>query len=150
MKNIFEKTTSNEIINRINQLTPTTEHKWGKMTVAQMLSHCCVTYEFIYDDIHPKPNAIKKLILKLFVKNSVVGEKPYKHGLPTAPEFIMKDSKNFENEKRRLIEYINKTQSLGENHFHNKESHSFGVLTKAEWNNMFYKHLDHHLTQFGV
>jgi len=39
---------------------------------------------------------------------------------------------------------------LGEAHFDKKESHSFGVLTKGEWDTMFYKHLDHHLGQFGV
>ena len=50
----------------------------------------------------------------------------------------------------RLIDYINRTQQLGENHFDGKESHSFGPLTKTEWNNMFYKHLDHHLAQFGA
>ncbi|MCJ8164098.1 hypothetical protein MKJ04_04535 [Pontibacter sp. E15-1] len=33
---------------------------------------------------------------------------------------------------------------------HWQESHSFGRLSSQEWNNMFYKHLDHHLSQFGV
>ena len=68
----------------------------------------------------------------------------------TQPQFIIKDSKNFDFEKQRLIDYINRTQALGEAHFDNKESHSFGALTKTEWNNMLYKHINHHLTQFGV
>ena len=58
--------------------------------------------------------------------------------------------KNFEVEKQRLINHINKTQQLGENYFDNKESHSFGKLNKTEWNNMLYKHLQHHLSQFAV
>jgi hypothetical protein len=49
-----------------------------------------------------------------------------------------------------LTEYINKTQQLGEGSFDNKVSHSFEALNKIEWNNMFYKHIDHHLKQFGV
>jgi len=49
-----------------------------------------------------------------------------------------------------LIDYIEKTQQLGETHFDNKESHSFGRLTETEWNIMMYKHLNHHLNQFGV
>jgi SRSO17 transposase len=49
-----------------------------------------------------------------------------------------------------LKAYIIKTQELGATHFEGKESHSFGTLTSTEWNNMFYKHLDHHLGQFGV
>jgi hypothetical protein len=49
-----------------------------------------------------------------------------------------------------LTDFITKTQQLGENHFDGKNSHSFGVMNKTEWNNMFYKHLNHHLNQFGV
>lgn len=150
MKNIFEKKITDETINRINQLTQNTQRVWGKMSVAQMLAHCNVTYEMVYEDIHPKPNPFMKLILKLFVKNSVVSEKTYKHGLPTASQFLIKDDKDFEYEKNRLINYILKTEELGKEYFNNKESLSFGKLTSEEWNNMFYKHLDHHLTQFGV
>ena len=58
--------------------------------------------------------------------------------------------KDFNVEKQRLVDYLNKTQQLGEAYFDNKESHSFGPLNKTEWNNMLYKHLNHHLTQFGV
>lgn len=150
MKNIFEKHISDEVIERINQLTLESKPKWGEMSVDQMLAHCCVTYEFIFENSHPKPNGFKKWMLKTFVKNAVVSEKPYKKNDRTAPEFIIKDKKNFESEKNRLIAYITKVQGLGEAFFDNKESHSFGKLTKTEWNNMFYKHLDHHLTQFGV
>ena len=150
MKNIFDKTITEEVINRIYKLTPESESEWGKMTVAQMLAHCNVTYEMIYEDIHPKPNLIMKLILKLFVKSNVVGEKPYKHGLPTASQFLIKEEKEFEKEKTRLVNYLKKTQELGESYFDGRESNSFGKLTSAEWNNMFYKHLDHHLAQFGV
>ena len=62
----------------------------------------------------------------------------------------MKDEKNFETEKKRLLDYIRRTQELGEGYFDGKESMSFGKLSKTEWNNLFYKHLDHHLKQFGA
>ncbi|MBN8701623.1 MAG: DUF1569 domain-containing protein [Bacteroidetes bacterium] len=150
MKNVFNLSDSNELIARINKLTAASKPTWGKMNVSQMLAHCNVTYELVYDNKHPKPTGFKKFILKLFVKNIVVNEKPYKKGSPTAPEFLITSAKEFETEKKRLVEYITKTQQLGEAHFDGKESHSFGVLNKAEWNNMFYKHLDHHLTQFGA
>jgi hypothetical protein len=150
MINIFDISETNGIINRINKLKPETQGQWGRMSVAQMLAHCNVTYEMIYDNIHKKPNPIMKFILKTIVRPSVVGEKLYKKDLRTAPQFLMKGEKLFDAEKKRLIDYILKTQKLGEAEFHNKESHSFGALTKEEWSNMFYKHLDHHLGQFGV
>ncbi|TCD11098.1 DUF1569 domain-containing protein [Pedobacter frigidisoli] len=150
MKNIFQPEITSEVIARINKLTPASPQLWGKMNVSQMLAHCNVSYELVYDDKHPKPNAFMKLIMKAFVKNIVVSEKPYKRNSQTAPSFIITDEKEFEKEKNRLIDYLNKTQELGENYFDGKESHSFVKLNKTEWNNMFYKHLDHHLNQFGA
>jgi Protein of unknown function (DUF1569) len=150
LPNIFTVEVSDKIISRINNLKPTTQANWGKMNVSQMLAHCNVTYEMTFENIHPKPNAFLKFIFKMIVKKKVVTELPYQHNGKTAPAFIINEDKDFENEKVRLINYISKTKELGEKYFDNKESHSFGVLSKTEWSNMFYKHLDHHLTQFGV
>jgi hypothetical protein len=150
LPNIFTRKVADDAIQRINNLTSSTKAKWGKMEVAQMLAHNCVTYEMVYEGIHPKPNFLMKFILKSFVKKIVVSETPYPKNSRTAPAFIIKGARDFEAEKNRLITYINKTQQLGEAGFKNKESDQFGNLSIAEWSNMFYKHLDHHLTQFGV
>jgi len=150
MINIFDQKQTDAIIARINKLTPETKPLWGKMSVDQMLAHCNVSYELAFENIHPKPNVVMKVILKLLVKQGVVNETPYKRNLRTAPVFVITDPKNFEAEKKRLIDYINKTQELGADYFDGRASHSFGKLTSTEWNNMFAKHLDHHLTQFGV
>lgn len=150
MKNIFKPEVTSEIINRIALLTQSTQPNWGKMSIEKMLAHCNVTYELVYDNMHPKPNGFVKFIMKHLLKNAVVNEKPYKKNGQTGPQFIIKDERNFEIEKTRLVNYLLKTQQLGEGYFDGKESHSFGILTKDEWNNMFYKHINHHLTQFGV
>jgi len=150
MKNIFKKEVSDEIITRINSLTKDSQPVWGKMSVAQMLAHCNVTYELVYDNKHEKPNPIVKFILKTFIKKVVTNDKPYKKSSQTAPYFVISDAKDFEKEKSRLIAYIEKTQELGEAQFDGKESHSFGVMNKQEWNAMFWKHLDHHLKQFNA
>lgn len=150
MKNIFTQADTEEVIGRINNLYETSKALWGTMTAAQMLAHCCVSYEMVYEDKHKAPNALVKFFLKLFLKDVVAGNKPYTKNSQTAPAFLIKDNRNFEVEKQRLIDYINKTSALGENYFDGKASLSFGVLSKTEWNTLFYKHLDHHLSQFGV
>ncbi|MDZ4667262.1 MAG: DUF1569 domain-containing protein [bacterium] len=147
---VFDVAVSNEIIQRIKSLNPNTQAIWGKMNVAQMLAHCNVTYEMLYENKHPKPNFVMKFILKSFVKPTVTNETPYKKVSQTAPAFIIKDEREFEMERERLIQYILKTQALGASSFEGKESHSFGHLTANEWNNLLYKHLDHHLRQFGA
>ncbi len=148
--NIFEKNTTHQIIERINNLQPTAAAKWGKMDVSQMLAHCNVTYEMVYDNVHPKPNGFMRFLLKSMVKSKVVGEQTYPQNSRTAPQFIITSEKDFEAEKNRLVAYLQKTQELGSAHFDGKESLSFGKLNTKEWNNMFYKHLDHHLNQFGA
>lgn len=148
--NIFTREVTRQLHDRIEQLDPGSQPKWGKMNVAQMLAHCNVSYELAYENIHPKPSAIQKFFVKLFAKNIVVGPKPYKRNLRTAPVFLMTEEKDFQKEKARLQSYLDKTLELGEDYFDMRESHSFGTLTKNEWNTLFYKHLDHHLQQFGV
>lgn len=148
--NIFEQETIERIIDRINNLSTDTKANWGKMNASQMLAHCNVIYEMHYEKIHPKPNFLKQLMFKLFVKNIVVSDKPYKKNNRTAPLMIIKDEKNFTNEKQRLIDYVVKIKELGKNYFDGSESFAFGKLNANEWNNLFYKHLDHHLNQFGV
>lgn len=150
MKNIFEKPVTDELLARIESLKPDSQPIWGKMSVDQMLAHCAVAYEMAYTDKHPKPNAVMRFLLKTFVKSGVVNEKPYPKNARTAPVFIIADRRDFENEKNQLIDYIKRTQELGASYFEGKESPSFGPMTAQEWNNLFYKHLDHHLTQFGV
>lgn len=150
LPNIFDSTVVQDLINRIGKLTPDTTPKWGKMNVSQMLAHCCVTYEYIFDERTDKPNFLLKLMLKTMVKSKVVSVTPYSQNGPTGPAFIISDQKDFEKEKARLIDYIRRVSGKGSAYFEGKESVSFGALTSTEWNNMMYKHLDHHLRQFGA
>jgi hypothetical protein len=150
LPNVFSREVTDRLIERINKLQPGSKAGWGLMSVSQMLAHCNVSYEMVYEDVHPRPNFLMSVVLRSFVKKYVTSEQPYKRNLRTAPQFLIKDERNFEAERTRLIDHLNKTQQLGETHFHNKLSHSFGKLSKEEWNNLFYKHLDHHLSQFGV
>lgn len=147
---IFSAEVAEKFTQRINSLTASTQPQWGKMNVAQMLAHCCVSYEMAFENKHKKPNAILRLILKAFVKPLVCTDKPYKKNSQTAPAFLITDERVFETEKNRLIAFVNKTVEVGEDFFKGKESLSFGKLTLDEWNSMFYKHLDYHLSQFGV
>ncbi|CAG5017420.1 hypothetical protein DYBT9275_05768 [Dyadobacter sp. CECT 9275] len=150
LPNIFSKAVTDAVIERINKLTKDTIPEWGKMTAAQMLAHCCVSYEYVFDNNHKRPGALMRWIMKSFLKNAVVGEKPYQRNSPTASDFRITDDRDFALEKERLISYLRRTQELGADYFDGRESHSFGKLNITEWNNMFYKHLDHHLTQFRV
>lgn len=147
---VFEKSTADECIARLEKLNHESKPLWGKMNVAQMLAHVNVAYDLSNGKIEANNSAAAKFLLKLFVKKTVVGDKIYKKNSRTAPIFTIADERDFEEEKAQLIANIRETQELGIEHFEGKESPSFGALTAEEWSNQFYKHMDHHFQQFGI
>jgi hypothetical protein len=147
---IYLASTTEELFRRIDQLNPQSQGLWGKMTVGQMLSHCAVPYEQILGLNTVQPSLFMRIILKLFLKKSMVNEVPYKQNLPTAPSFIRSDQYDFEKEKDGLKTHIKTIQEMGAEKLAATPSLSLGTLSATEWNNLLYKHIDHHLQQFGV
>lgn len=147
---LFDAAGLEAALQRIASLTPASQPLWGKMGVAAMFAHLNVAYEMLYDDTHPRPNALMRFLLRTFLKNKVVGPQPYARNSPTAPQFRIADTRDFATERDRLIAYLRRMQGEGRARFEGRESASFGPLTAGEWNVMFSKHLDHHLRQFGA
>lgn len=147
IKNLFDPAVKQEMIARINKLTPETQRKWGKMNVAQMLAHLQPAIRIAYGTHKPKGHFFFNLVLPFF-KSKLWDNKPYKKSLPTDPTFVMTGlEKNFEKEKAALLDLVEKFSEetiAGERH------PVFGKLTKENWSKATWKHLDHHLQQFGV
>ncbi len=147
IKNLFDPEVKKEIIERINKLTPESQRNWGKMNVAQMLAHVQVPMGVALGTHIVKGNWLMKLILPLF-KKALYDEKPWKEGLPTDKTFIMTDQqKDFDAEKKDLLK---KVDIYSETTMINDKHPVFGKLTKEQWSKATWKHLDHHLKQFGV
>ncbi|RIA10530.1 uncharacterized protein DUF1569 [Flavobacteriaceae bacterium MAR_2010_72] len=148
MKSLFVTDDYNEILNRINALDEQSQPQWGKMDVAQMLAHCCEPLKVPLEKLTlKKPNAIMRLLFSFF-KDSLYNDKPWKHGLPTSKEYKIVDNRIFLDEKNKLVELIHEFYSKkGQDSW---PPHPFcGHFTAEQWGKMQYKHLDHHLKQFG-
>jgi Protein of unknown function (DUF1569) len=146
VKNLFDPTTKQQIIDRINKLSINNTALWGKMDVAQMLVHCQMPLGVATGKHELKSNFFMRLIGPLF-KKQLFNDKPFKRNLPTDKSFIITSQKDVEEEKKHLIEMINyfstSTISSAPHPF-------FGKLSNEEWSKGTWKHLDHHLQQFGV
>jgi len=89
-------------------------------------------------------------ILMPFLRSSILGEKPFSKNGPTDPTFVVSKACDFGAERTRLVELINRFVARGEIAA-GKETHPFfGKMTGQEWGELMYKHLDHHLRQFGA
>lgn len=146
VKNLFDLAVKQDIIVRINKLTPQSQRQWGKMDAAQMLAHCQMPLGVAVGKHKLKANFFFRLIGPL-IKEKLFNDKPFTHDLPTDTSFKIADARDFEKEKQNLIAMINEfseTTMSGEPH------PFFGKLTKEQWSKGTWKHLDHHLRQFDV
>ncbi|MBS1752508.1 MAG: DUF1569 domain-containing protein [Ferruginibacter sp.] len=149
MKNLFDKETYTEIINRISKLTPQSQRQWGKMTVSQMLAHCKEAFTVPLSD-KKLPRIFMGRLIGWAFKKMLYNDKPWKRNLPTAPNFLIKDDRDFEKEKLELTELINQFYNGGPANVGKFPHPMFGTYTSEQWGKSMYKHLDHHFTQFGV
>ncbi|MFD1063858.1 DUF1569 domain-containing protein [Winogradskyella litorisediminis] len=147
MKSFFENGVYDEIVSRIEKIDPNTSPNWGKMNAGQMLHHCQMPLNIILEkkDYGVKPN----WLINMLFKKSMYSDKLWRKNMPTAPSFKITDEKNFEVEKTEILNLISELNNQKERE--DWQPHpSFGKLTKDQWGKMQYKHLDHHLRQFGV
>ena len=149
MNNLFTQTDVSNILSRLDKLTAESQRKWGLMTVDQMLAHCVAALKVANGEATPKRIFIGR-IMGPIVKNNYLGEKPFPRSTPTDKTFIIKDRRDFENEKQILKEQINKFASGGEAGVTVHPHSFFGRLTPLQWSIGMWKHLDHHFRQFGV
>ncbi len=149
VKNLYETAVYEEILQRLHKLTPESQRLWGKMSVAQMLAHCKEAFRVPLSDKPLKANFFLRLIGPLG-KKMLYNDKPWRHGLPTAPNFVIKDERDFEKEKAGLTELITRFHHLGPDGTGKFPHPVFGRFTKEQWGKAMWKHLDHHLRQFGV
>lgn len=147
MNSIYDKASNEEIIARINKLTPESQPIWGKMSVDQMFKHTNEAIIVAFDENKVKVNFVMKILGKL-LKNKVFNSEFQKNS-PTAKEFIFTEKYDFENSKNELIKNYNRF----------KEGHSvikltnhpfWGKMNHEDWDKLMWKHVDHHLRQFGV
>ena len=148
MESIFEPAINTAFIERINKLTPSTPALWGKMNVSQMLAHCQVPIQVAFGELNTKGGLIALLFGRM-AKKKLVNDQPFERNLPTMREAKIKNDRGFDTEKAALIGLV-KRFTTGPDVLTKKPHPFFGPLTVEEWNILQYKHLDHHLRQFGV
>lgn len=149
MKSLFDTATYNEVIQRLNNLSLQSQRQWGKMDVAQMLAHMKAAFKVPLSD-KPLPRMFIGRLFGWMMKSKLYDDKTWGKSLPTSPDFIVKDQRNFETEKQQLIELVTKFYQLGPEKVGNFPHPFFGTFTKDQWAQSMYKHLDHHLIQFSV
>jgi hypothetical protein len=147
MSSIYNASDNQEIIARINKLTPESQAVWGKMSVDQMCKHTNEALIVAFGENEIKVNFLMKFLGKM-LKNKVFNSDFGKNS-PTAKEFIFTDKYDFDASKNELAKNFDR---FTEGHQSIKlVNHPFwGKMTHEDWDKLMWKHVDHHLRQFGV
>lgn len=149
MKNLFEQETAREVLARVDRLRPESRPEWGKMDVAQMMAHCSITLDIASGRLNPPRIFVGRLIGGFF-KSIYTNDKPFEKNGPTGKELVVNDRRDFVTEREQLLLKIRQFADGGEALCTRHPHPFFGSLTPQAWSRGMYKHLDHHLRQFGV
>lgn len=149
MKNLFQPDAVGEVISRIDKLQATAERQWGKMDAAQMLAHCSASLEMASGRMVCPRIFIGRIIGPLF-RPIYSNDKPFSKNSPTDVKLVVSDLRDFTREREQLRVRVRQFYEGGEAGCTKHPHPFFGALTPHEWGTGMYKHIDHHLRQFGA
>jgi hypothetical protein len=150
MESMFEVARVDELEARLARLRPDSERQWGKMTVAQAVAHCSLGFEMAMGEIRP-PRALAGRLLGRVIKPIALRDgEPMRRNSPTSKELMVGDDRELDAERERLRGLIDRLAVAGPAGCTAHPHAFFGPLTPDEWGVLMYKHVDHHLRQFGV
>lgn len=150
MRSLYEPARTQEVKDRIAQLKPDSLRLWGKMNPAQALAHCSAAMEMAVGTSRPPRMFIGRLLGGIVKGMALRDEEPMKRNAPTSKVLVVADNRDLPTEQERLCGLIHRFASAGPQGCSTHPHTFFGPLTPDEWARLMYKHLDHHLRQFGV
>ena len=149
MKNLFHPGAAAEACARIASMRDESPRQWGTMTPSQALAHCALTMEMATGDSKPERMLVGWLFGPLVRRLALRDESPLKRNTPTAPNLVVLGTRDLVVERDRLAALVRRFAEGGPQGVTTHPHTFFGSMTPDEWSLLMYKHLDHHLRQFG-
>jgi hypothetical protein len=150
LKNLFEAARVEEVKERVAQLRSDSERQWGTMNPAQVLDHCCRGFEMAAGQIRPPRAMIGRILGPIIKPLALKNDDPMRKNSPSAKELLVQEERDFDAERERLRGLVDRFVATGPTGCTAYPHSFFGRLTPEEWAILLYKHMDHHLRQFGV
>ena len=148
MPSLWESATRARLVQRAARLTAETPPRWGRMTCPQMLAHVNDALRMATGEL---PVARRRGPLRYFpLKHLFAYWLPIPHGVPTSPELLARvDRAQFAEESEAFPRMLDRFASRPPDAVL-PEHPAFGFMPREGWGRQAYRHLDHHLRQFGV
>jgi len=150
MTNLFDKATAEDVKERVGRILPDSQREWGAMTAAQALAHCSLGIEIALGQQKPPRMMVGRILGPVIKRLALRDNEPMRRNSPTVPGMVVMDDFNLQAEQTRLIGSIDRFAEDGPERCTTHPHAFFGVMTPLQWAILTYKHVDHHLRQFGV
>lgn len=150
MRHLFEAAAVEDVKARIARLRPDSPRRWGTMHVAQAMAHCSAGFEVAAGERLPKRKVMGRFLGWLLKPLALGNDAPMRRNTPTVKEQLVLDERDLERERERLCGWIDRFAAAGPGGCTSHPHSFFGRLAPEEWATLMYKHLDHHLRQFGA
>jgi hypothetical protein len=150
MKNLFDPDRVKEVKERIARLRQDSPRQWGKMTAPQAVAQCAIGMQMALGDFVPPRTFIGRMLGGIVRSLALRDDAPMRRNSPTIPSMVITDDRDLGTEQQQLIALIDRFAGAGPRGCTTHPHSFFGKLTSDQWAILMYKHLDHHLRQFGV
>jgi hypothetical protein len=147
-ESLFDPAGLDAVLARLDRLRPDSARLWGRMSIGQMLAHCQKPLRVALGEL-PLKRSFVGLLFGRIAKRKLLAPEPWKPGMPTAPEFRITDAREFEKERSALRALVERFGKAGPAGLTQLPHPFFGRMTPDEWQALQWRHLDHHLRQFG-
>ena len=147
MKSIWQDEDRRGINDRVAGLAWDRRAEWGKFTAPKMICHLADSLKMAMGDLKvaPKRSPIRYAPLKQLI----VYIAPFPKGVPTAPELLAREPREWRNDAADLQGLLARAASARTTETW-PEHPAFGALSRRAWGVLIFRHMDHHLRQFGA
>ena len=147
MKSIWQDEDRRAINERVGKLAWDRRAEWGKFTAPKMICHLAESLKMAMGDLKVAPRRVPIRYLPL--KQFIVYLAPFPKGVPTAPELLARTPSEWTNDVADVQALLARAGSSRTTDTW-PEHPAFGKLSKRAWGVLIYRHIDHHLKQFGA
>mgnify|MGYP001544792599 FL=1 len=143
---IWDETARRSMVERVSHVTPDAHGRWGRMTPHDMLAHLTDYARMALGEL-PVRRAHVPLRYPP-IRQLVIYALPMPRTVPTLRALVSRTTTDWGEEMGTLCHAIDRLAARKEGEL--PEHPAFGRLSHRAWGVLLYRHMDHHLRQFGV
>ena len=147
MKSIWQEDTRRELHDRMERLVWNRQAEWGRFTAPKMVCHLADSLKMAMGDLQVTP---KRLPIRYPpLKQLIIYLAPFPKGAPTAPELLVREPQEWAHDVADVQALLDRAAGCRTTDAW-PEHPAFGKLSRRAWGVLVYRHMDHHLKQFGA